>query len=124
MEHQLKCSSEEHKETNAISWCRECKIYMCNKCENLHSTLLKKHKCFKLNKQEVLFTGIYKENNHPNKLEFYCKDHNQLCCAACLCKINKNGDGRHKDCNVCSIEDIKEEKKNKLIENIKCLEGL
>ena len=45
-------------------------------------------------------------------------------CAACLTKINTNGYGQHKDCDVCMIEDIKEEKKNKLKDNIKYLEDL
>ena len=43
MEVHTKCSSEEHKDINAISFCPECRIYMCNKCENLHSTLHKNH---------------------------------------------------------------------------------
>ena len=46
MEHQKKCFSEEHKDINAISFCPECRIYMCNKCENLHSSLFKKHNQF------------------------------------------------------------------------------
>ena len=32
--------------------------------------------------------------------------------------------GQHKDCEICIIEDIKEEKKNKLKNNIKYLEEL
>ena len=119
MEVQKKCSSEEHKEINAISFCPECRIYMCNKCENLHSPLFKKHNPNKLNKDEEIFTGFCKEKNHPMKLEFYCKSHNQLCCGLCLCKINEKGYGGHKDCEVCILEKIKEEKKNKLKENIK-----
>ena len=77
-----------------------------------------------INEENEIFTGFYKEKNHPNKLKYFCKDHNQLCCAACLCKLNKIGDGQHKDCEVCLIQDIKEEKINKLNENIKCLEDL
>ena len=125
MEHQKKCFSEEHKDINAISFCPECRIYMCNKCENLHSSLFKKHNFFKLNKDiDILFTGFCQEKNHPNKLEYFCKDHNQLCCSTCIAKLNKKGDGQHKDCNVCEIELIKEEKKNKLKENIKYLEDI
>ena len=124
MEVQKKCSSEEHKEINAISFCPECKIYMCNKCENYHSLLFKNHHPYNINKDEEIFTGYCSEKNHPNKLEYYCKDHNQLCCAACLCKLNEKGYGTHKDCEVCSLEKIKDEKKNKLKENIKCLEDL
>ena len=121
MEVQKKCSSEEHKEINAISFCPECRIYMCNKCENLHSPLHKNHQTYKLNKEEEIFTGFCQEKNHPMKLEYFCKNHNQLCCAACIAKINEKGDGQHKDCEISSIEKIKDEKKNKLKENIKYL---
>ena len=57
-------------------------------------------------------------------IKYYCKNHNQLCCAACITKIKGEGDGQHTDCNVCIIEEIKQEKKNKLKENIKYLEDL
>ena len=57
-------------------------------------------------------------------MEFYCKNHNKLCCVACISKIETKGYGQHKDCDICIIEDIKEEKKNKLKENIKYLENL
>ena len=38
--------------------------------------------------------------------------------------IKSKGNGQHKDCKVCSIEDIKEKKKTKLKENITELENL
>ena len=119
-----KCSIEEHKEINAIKYCPECKIYLCNKCDNMHSTLLKNHHPYNINNNLEIFTNICKEKNHINELKYFCKNHNQLCCAACLCKLNEIGDGQHMDCDVCTIEKIKEEKKNKLKENIKCLEDL
>ena len=100
MEDKIKCSSEEHKEINAISFCPECKIYMCNKCENLHSSLLKNYQANKLNKDEEIFTGYCKEKNHQIKLEFFCKNHNQLCCSVCIAKLNEKGYGAHKDCEV------------------------
>ena len=83
MECQTKCSSEEHKDINAISFCPECKIYIYNKCENHHSPLHKNHQTYKLNKDEDIFTGFCKEKNHQNKLEFYCTNHNQLCFGLC-----------------------------------------
>ena len=43
MEIKRKCSSKEHKDVNAIKFCAECKIYMCNKCENFHSFLFYNH---------------------------------------------------------------------------------
>ena len=125
MEKKIKCFTEEHKEIDAISYCPECRVHMCNKCENLHSALLKTHHHpYKLNKEEELFTGYCKEKDHPNKLEFFCKTHNKLCCASCITKIQGKGYGQHKDCDICFIENIKEEKKNKLKENIAFLEKL
>ena len=124
MENKIKCFSDEHKEIDAISFCPECKIFMCNKCENIHSSFFKKHNVHKINNDEEIFTGFCKEKNHSAKLNYYCKNHNQLCCSACIAKLNKIGDGQHKDCDVCIIQEIKEEKKNKLKENIKRLEDL
>ena len=37
MEHnKKKCSNKKHKEVNAISYCKECNKYVCNKCSNYH----------------------------------------------------------------------------------------
>ena len=77
-----------------------------------------------LNKEEEIFTGICKEKNHHIELKYFCKNHNKLCCAACIAKINRIGDGQHKDCDVCTIQDIREEKKKKLKNNIINLENL
>ena len=120
-----KCSFKDHKETNAIFYCIQCKVYMCNKCENFHSKLLENHQTFKIEKDiEDVFLGICKEENHQIKLEYFCKSHNQLCCAACIAKIKKNENGKHKDCDVCLIEDIKDEKKNKIKDNINYLKDI
>ena len=124
MEKQKKCFNEEHQDIDDTSFCQECRIYMCNKCDNTHSSFIKIHHTFKLNKDGEIFTGYCKERNHPIKLEYYCKNHNQLCCSICISKLNKKDDGQHKDCEVCEIQDIKNEKKNKLKENMKSLEDL
>ena len=124
MENKIKCFSEEHKEIDAIYFCPECRIYMCNKCEKYHSPFFKNHHPYNLNKEDEIFTGFCKEKNHPIKLEYFCKDHNQLCCGLCIAKLKEKGEGQHKDCNICYIENITEEKKIKLKENIKCLEDL
>ena len=107
-----KCSLTEHEEISAISYCNKCDIYMCNKCEITHSNLCKNHKMFIIKKDiEVVFTGLCPEENHNKELEFFCKTHNQLCCAVCVCKIRKKNIGNHKDCEVCMIEDIFDDKK-------------
>ena len=120
-----KCSLKKHRDIVAISYCHECKKFMCNKCLNFHAELFDNHNQYNLDKHnQEIFIDTCKEENHPNKFEFYCKNHNKLCCAACITKIEGEGYGQHKNCDVCFIENIKEEKKNKLNENLKHLENL
>ena len=120
-----KCSLLEHKDIEAINFCQECKIFMCNKCEKYHSELFKNHHQYTLDKNITnFFTDICKEKNHSNKLEYFCNNHNQLCCAACIAKIKGKGNGKHKDCDVCFIKKIKKNKKNNLNKNLNYLEEL
>ena len=127
MENKNKCSMVDHKEIDAISFCYHCKIYMCNKCEKHHSEIFKNiHQCKSIKEfnNSDIFTGICKKNNHFAELLYYCKDHNELCCAQCITKIKAKDNGQHKDCEICLLKDIENDKKNKLIENIKSLEDL
>ena len=123
MENAIKCSSTKHGEINAICYCQECNMYMCNKCSNFHSELFSSHHKYELNKDKKgIFTGLCKEEKHKNELQYYCKTHNILCCSSCITKIKGEGNGQHTDCEICFIKDIEGEKKNNLKENIKYLE--
>ena len=125
MEKKQKCSLTKHSEIDAINYCQECKLYLCNKCQNHHSELFDNHHLYNLDKDiSDIFSDICQLDNHYIKYEYFCKTHNQLCCAACIAKIKNALFGQHTDCNVCLIKDIKDEKKNKLKENIKFLETL
>ena len=111
-----KCSLDEHKELDAIYYCQECKISMCKKCEKDHSRLLKNHHIISLDKDiNEIFTGLCTKPNHALKLEYYCKTHNQLCCAACIAKIKNKWNGQHKDCDIYYIVKIKSNVKKKWI---------
>ena len=122
-----KCSINEHKELDAIIYCQECKNNMCEKCEKIHSntTLLKNHHTYSLDKNpKDIFTGLCIKPEHALALKYYCETHNELCCAACIAKIKKKGDGKHKDCMVYYISKIKPIKKKNLENNMKKLEEL
>ena len=120
-----KCSLEEHKDKDAILYCQECKINMCNNCVKIHSSLLKKHHVYSLEKEiKDIFTGLCTNRQHSLELEFYCKTHNELCCAACISKIKFNGKGKHNNCEVYHIRKIKNDKKLNLNNNVKLLEKL
>ena len=89
-----KCSQIEHRESDAITYCQECHLFMCKKCENSHLILFKNHHKFSLDKDiNEVFTGICKEKNHCKELKYYCKDHNQLCCGMCISKIKDEENG-------------------------------
>ena len=120
-----KCSLKKHSESEAISYCTECRINLCNKCQNCHSELFENHHIYNLGRdKKEIYTGFCQREKHNMELQYYCRNHNELCCAACLCKIKGQGNGQHLDCNVIFINEIKEEKKNVLKENIKNLENL
>ena len=122
MENTKKCSSQKHKK-DAICFCPECGLYLCNQCLTFHSDLYSSHHKFDLNKEKQnFFSYICQEENHKMELEYFCKNHNQLCCAACITKLKGNGKGQHTDCKICFISEIKDEKKSKLKENIKILQ--
>ena len=95
--------------------CQKLKIYQ------------KNHKLINLDKDKEIndiFTGYCKENSHLEKLEFFCKNHNKLCCSSCIIKIKKEGKGQHANCDICLIEDIKDEKNKIFKKNIEILEEL
>ena len=121
-----KCASKEHQEINAVSYCCNCSIFMCNKCENFHSNLFQNHKVFNVDFYlQDNFTGFCKENNHNNELEYYCKTHNVLCCVICIAKIKNKNHGKHADCVISSITDnIINEKKKLMNDNINYLEKI
>ena len=120
-----KCSLKEHSEIDAVVYCQECKIFMCNKCEKTHPEICKFHHIFKLDKNiKEIFTGFCKEKNHINELNYFCKTHNKLCCLGCIAKIKDEYNGHHHDCDICLLKDIENEKRNNLKENIKNLENL
>lgn len=124
MENQTKkCSLKEHNESIANRYCRICNIFMCNKCESLHSKLFQDHSPINIPKNmKNIYTGFCMEEKHKLELEFFCKNHNMLCCAACISKIQKKEYGKHKDCEILIIEDIQQEKEKQFIQNYKLIE--
>ena len=118
-ENKTRCSFDAHKELES------CQIYMCKECERLHSKLFLNHHKFEVDKNNPeIFTGLCNERNHYYELKYFCKTHNKLCCSECITKIKNKKIGQHTDCDICLIEDIEKNKKEKLEENIKCLEDL
>ena len=110
-----KCSFEEHKDIDAISYCSKCDIYVCEKCKDYHNNLINRNHNQIFNKEN---NEICLEKNHQEKLEYFCRTHNKLCCRACVTKIKGLGNGQHSECDICFVKDITDERKNLLEQNI------
>ena len=110
-----KCSFEEHKDIDAISYCSKCDIYVCEKCKDYHNNLINRNHNQIFNKEN---NEICLEKNHQEKLEYFCRTHNKLCCRACVTKIKGLGNGQHSECDICFVKDIIDERKNLLNQNI------
>ena len=110
-----KCSFEEHKDIDAISYCSKCDIYVCEKCKDYHNNLINRNHNQIFNKEN---NEICLEKNHQEKLEYFCRTHNKLCCRACVTKIKGLGNGQHSECDICFVKDIIDERKNILEQNI------
>ena len=110
-----KCSFEEHKDIDAISYCSKCDIYVCEKCKDYHNNLINRNHNQIFNKEN---NEICLEKNHQEKLEYFCRTHNKLCCRACVTKIKGLGNGQHSECDICFVKDITDERKNLLNQNI------
>ena len=120
------CSLTEHSKNEANMFCLECKQFRCNKCEKLYSEICKNHTKIKFdnNNQKDTFIGYCLEKNHQCELNYYCKQHNILCCGLCITKIKDEENGQHSNCDIFPIKDIEKEKHDKLKENIQKLDNM
>ena len=118
-----KCSFSEHENIDAIDYCNECDIYICEKCKDYHNELVQMNH----NKANINLTNkenneedieICYEQNHGEKYEYFCKIHNKLCCRACVTKIKGLGNGQHSHCDICFIKDIISDRKRILKNNV------
>ena len=72
-----------------------------------------------------IFSGFCKiGTNHNLEFDFFCKTHNELCCEKCISKQGEKEFVQHKNCDVCSLESIKEQKEKNYKENIKNLKNI
>ena len=117
-----KCSLEEHKESEAISYCQECNIFMCNKCDKVHLSIRKNHHIFSLDKNvKEIFTSFSKEEKHLYELENICKTHDRLYYAQCIAKIKNKGNTQYINSVIRNAKVIVGEKK-KYKKNVVILE--
>ena len=121
------CTMLNHKE-KAISFCQDCGIFLCNKCQKYHNEIFnsKNHQQNLLDNSKdtsELFINLCQEQNHLCELEYFCKTHNKLICAKCITKIKNKINGIHTDCDISLLEDIENEIKKKLELNIQLIEN-
>lgn len=124
-----KCSNQEHKDLPAEFYCPQCKIYMCKTCASFHNNMFSSHNPTPIEpsrpEESLEFSGLCPlPKHHYAPFDYYCLSHQELCCSACISKINTIGHGNHKDCEVILLREIENKKKNELPNNINELKNL
>ncbi|XP_052791137.1 tripartite motif-containing protein 29-like [Mya arenaria] len=85
--HDYSCSKCEENDfnTEAQHFCPECDHYLCDKCVRIHGEYFKKHVVYgrgDIQKWERF--SMDRCDQHGNKLEVHCDDHQELCCHVCV----------------------------------------
>ena len=117
-------SLDKHKNKNAIMECEYCDIKLCNECSEIHSKFLPNHHLIEIKDSKIFnFKSKCSYDKHKKMaLNYDCENHNELCCALCLCVKQDDYFGIHNKCKILSINEIKNIKKQNLNNNIKKLD--
>ena len=84
------------KSITSVSWCIECEEELCSECSEFHTTVkvARKHHVVDL-KLSKSYSSLLKKNSlvceqHTYcEVEYFCVDHDELCCRDCLAKTHK-----------------------------------
>ncbi|KAH3807227.1 hypothetical protein DPMN_135562 [Dreissena polymorpha] len=106
----------------ATVFCKECKELLCDECKKPHTIYRPgKHKLVSILDMntasvvsEMRGTDICEE--HGMKIEFYCEDHDKLCCSTCVLMHRKYD-------HVYEIASVAEEKYQTLKKTLKIMES-
>ncbi|XP_071168683.1 uncharacterized protein [Mytilus edulis] len=97
--------SQRKKKTEASKWCTDCEESMCQTCTDCHLSMkaTKRHHIIDLQVAHSChsnpLTGIHfceKHEGHP--FEYFCKDHNAICCNECM------STKLHRSCKIHTIK--------------------
>jgi hypothetical protein len=85
------------KSITSVSWCMECEEELCSECSEFHTTVkvARKHHVVDL-KLSKSYSSLLKKNSlvceqHTDcEVEYFCVDHDELCCRDCLAKTHKS----------------------------------
>ncbi|CAC5366113.1 unnamed protein product [Mytilus coruscus] len=97
--------SQRNKITKALKWCSDCEESMCQTCTDCHLSMkaTKRHHIIDLQVAHSChsnpLTGIqFCEKHEGYPFEYFCKDHNDLCCHECMAA------NLHRSCKIHTIK--------------------
>ena len=81
----------------SVSWCMECEEELCSECAEYHTALkvTRNHHVVDL-KLKTSYSSLLKksslvcEQHTDYEVEYFCVDHDELCCRDCLAKTHKS----------------------------------
>ena len=86
-----------NKSSISVSWCMECENDLCSECTEYHTAVkvARDHHVVDL-KLKTSYSALLKMpsldcEQHANcQIEYFCVDHDELCCRDCLAKTHKS----------------------------------
>ena len=100
------------KITTSVNWCMECEEELCSECTEFHTALkaTRNHHVVDL-KLKTSYSSLLEKDSlvceqHTDcQIEYFCGDHDELCCRDCLAKT-------HKSCvNTTSLDSVSKDAK-------------
>ncbi|WAR30602.1 hypothetical protein MAR_033144 [Mya arenaria] len=106
--HDYSCSKceEDDLNTEAQHFCPQCEHYLCDKCVAMHNGYHKNHTvCGRREIQKWSGFSLDKCDQHGDKLNVHCNDHQELCCsyvaASVTCLTWREAFLKHKNSSSC-----------------------
>lgn len=103
----FKCSLEKHSNKPAKVFCQDCKILMCEECNEAHLDICKIHHYQQIDKST---TDKYKNAKLISEINFFCKSHNRLCNTKCNTKPKNDINVQEFNCEILLLNDMKKKK--------------
>ena len=90
------CQSR-HITKTSVTWCMECEEELCSECTEFHTSLkiARNHHVVDLRLKTsysslLTKSGLVCEQHTNYEVEYFCVDHDELCCRDCLAKTHKS----------------------------------
>ncbi|XP_060070012.1 E3 ubiquitin-protein ligase Midline-1-like [Ylistrum balloti] len=82
------CTKKNNHEKEAILWCKNCSMFLCGECREVHDIFIVGHDILTAEEVEIdptkTITVSTKCEEHDEIMKLFCGDHKVVCCSTCV----------------------------------------